>query len=346
MKFEDYMLLPKERLAQLLVEAEERYNSLLTSAVSTRSGSTCSEHISSVRREAALKRWHRQPMQNMQIASCKSDTNTDNCYANAMQIAMQNEDTKTDANAMKIASCKCNSESDTNDANAMQIEHAKSDAKQAICIECEEKETNEERKKKKEIKKEIKKEDNKEKEPILKKENIYIKEKNALPTDFTPIAANGKEKEKGCAEKEKEETGVVGDLSGESDTLPQQPEKMQEMEGKAAKTGHYFDFRKRLIAMVREDAHSDNYESVVDDWMRVRRNKRASNTQTAFNRVKSQIEKARRSLNMTAEECVRMSAEHSWQGFECEWARNFIGADRTGRNNKQIAPAADFRDID
>jgi len=336
MRFEDYMMLPKERLAQLLVEAEERYNSLLTSAVSTRSGSTCSEHISSVRREAALKRWHTQPMQNMQIASCKSDTNTDDCYANAMQIAMQNEDAKTDANAMQIASCKCNSESDTNDANAMQIAHAKPMQNDAKCTDGIEKETEER-------KKDIKKKEDKEKEILSPKEKkIYIKKENS------PYAQTDtdEEKEKGCAEKEKEETGVVGNLFGESDTLPQQPEKMQETEGKAAKTGHYFDFRKRLIAMVREDAHSDNYESVVDDWMRVRRNKRASNTQTAFNRVKSQIEKARRSLNMTAEECVRMSAEHSWQGFECEWARNFIGADRTGHNNKQIAPAADFRDID
>lgn len=334
MKFEDYMLLPKERLAQLLVEAEERYNALLTSAVSNRSGSTCSEHISSVRREAALKRWGKQPMQNMQIASCKSDTNTDDCYANAMQIAMQNEDAKMDANAMQIASCKCNSESDTNDANAMQIAHAKPMQNDAKCTDCGEKETEER-------KKDIKKKEDKEKEILSPKEKkIYIKKENS------PYAQTDEEKEKGCAEKEKEETGVVGDSFGKSDTLPQQPEEMQETEEKAAKTGHYFDFRKRLIAMIREDAHSDNYESVVDDWMRVRRNKRASNTQTAFNRVKSQIEKARRSLNMTAEECVRMSAEHSWQGFECEWARNFIGTDREGRNNKQIAPAADFRDID
>lgn len=341
MKFEDYMLLPKERLAQLLVEAEERYEALLTSAVSTRSGSTCSEHISSVRRKAALKRWHKQPMQNMQIASYKSDTNTDNCYANAMQIAMQNEDAKTDANAMQIASCKCNSESDTNDANAMQMQcklHMQNDAN---CTDGREKETEKEERKDT-IKKEEK---DKEKETFQKKENkiYFTKEKKSLPEISVKT---DEEKEKNCAKKEKEETGVVGDLFGESDTLPQQPEKMQETEEKAAKTGHYFDFRKRLIAMVREDAHSDNYESVVDDWMRVRRNKRASNTQTAFNRVKSQIEKARRSLNMTAEECVRMSAEHSWQGFECEWARNFIGTDRTGRNNKQIAPAADFRDID
>ena len=75
MRLADYMLLPKERLAELLVEAEERYNALLPSTLSNRSGSTCSERISSVRREAALKRWKKQPMQNMQFAQAHNKNN-------------------------------------------------------------------------------------------------------------------------------------------------------------------------------------------------------------------------------------------------------------------------------
>lgn len=53
------------------------------------------------------------------------------------------------------------------------------------------------------------------------------------------------------------------------------------------------------------------------DWMAVRKEKRAANTETAFRRIQQEISKA----GLTAEECIRMSAEHSWQGFKAEWVQ-------------------------
>ena len=63
MNIQDYLYLPKERLAELLVEAEERYNALLATLTSSRKGSPVNEHISAVRSAAAKKRWQK-PMQN------------------------------------------------------------------------------------------------------------------------------------------------------------------------------------------------------------------------------------------------------------------------------------------
>ena len=53
------------------------------------------------------------------------------------------------------------------------------------------------------------------------------------------------------------------------------------------------------------------------DWMAVRKEKRAANTETAFRRIQQEISKT----GLTAEECIRMSAEHSWQGFKAEWVQ-------------------------
>ena len=296
----------------------------------------------------------------MQIASCKSHSESDNkdaiVYANAKQNECKNTGNAKPMQNKQFASCKSNSESTTNDANAMQIAHAKSDAKQAICIECEEKETNEERKKKSNIKEIKKEENNKEKEPILKKENIYIKEKNALPTDFTPIAANGKEKEKGCAEKEKEETGDLGEAKPKPKPKPiqnnQKTENMRQNKENAPKTANLFDFKKRLEELVASDEHTKDYKQVIADWMVVRKKKGAANTLTAFNRVANQMEIARKANHCTYEDCVRMSAENSWIGFEAAWMERKYGEASISFRNaqspdwKQVTAQNNYRDID
>ena len=51
------------------------------------------------------------------------------------------------------------------------------------------------------------------------------------------------------------------------------------------------------------------------DWLAVRKTKRATNTKTAFERIKAEIAKSGRS----ADECIRTAAEKSWQGFQADW---------------------------
>ena len=72
-----------------------------------------------------------------------------------------------------------------------------------------------------------------------------------------------------------------------------------------------FDFYKSLLSL-------GVTEQTAKDWMQVRKEKRAANTETAFRRIQQEIAKT----GLTAEECIRLSAENSWQGFKAEWLQN------------------------
>lgn len=56
-------------------------------------------------------------------------------------------------------------------------------------------------------------------------------------------------------------------------------------------------------------------DEVARAWMQVRKTKRATNTKIAFDRIKSEIEKAGR----PADDCIRYAVEKSWQGFNATW---------------------------
>lgn len=76
-----------------------------------------------------------------------------------------------------------------------------------------------------------------------------------------------------------------------------------------------FDFKSSLIDMGIDP-------QVASDWLQVRKNKRASNTQTAFTRLKSEIEKICAARGMTPTEVVSIAVERSWQGIKAEWIDN------------------------
>ena len=69
-----------------------------------------------------------------------------------------------------------------------------------------------------------------------------------------------------------------------------------------------FDFRRALVELGVPD-------EIVSDWLEVRKKKNASNTRTAFNKIKNEIEKA----GIPAADCIRICAENSWRGFEAAW---------------------------
>ena len=59
-------------------------------------------------------------------------------------------------------------------------------------------------------------------------------------------------------------------------------------------------------------------EQLAREWMAVRKNKRLTNTQTAFDQIAREIAKTGR----PATDCVRLAVENSWGGFKAEWMKH------------------------
>ena len=97
-------------------------------------------------------------------------------------------------------------------------------------------------------------------------------------------------------------------------------DKEEKEDKSSSKKKDSFPFRQALIDLgVRPE--------IVNDWLIVRKNKRASNTETAFNRIKNEILKSGKSAN----DCITLAVERSWQGFMAEWMLNEISK---GNNQK------------
>lgn len=74
-----------------------------------------------------------------------------------------------------------------------------------------------------------------------------------------------------------------------------------------------FNFKKSLIDLGVEN-------SIVEDWMKVRRNKKATNTETSFVRIKNQIEKS----GFSANQCITLAVQKDWKGFEASWIAGYM----------------------
>lgn len=74
-----------------------------------------------------------------------------------------------------------------------------------------------------------------------------------------------------------------------------------------------FNFRLSLIELGVD-------EQVATDWMKVRKTKKATNTETAFNLIKSQIQQSGKSAN----ECITLCVFNSWSGFKAEYIKNKV----------------------
>lgn len=84
-----------------------------------------------------------------------------------------------------------------------------------------------------------------------------------------------------------------------------------------------FNFKTELLNLGVES-------KIVSDWLTVRRKKKAANTETAFNRLKKEIEKS----GLSANECIKIAAENSWQGFKSEWVNNETNSKNNNRGFK------------
>jgi hypothetical protein len=84
-----------------------------------------------------------------------------------------------------------------------------------------------------------------------------------------------------------------------------------------------FNFKKSLLALNIE-------KQIVEDYLKVRKTKSATNSETAFNSIKSQLEKS----NLSANESIKIAVEKSWSGFKAEWINNLNNGTHQQNNQK------------
>lgn len=58
--------------------------------------------------------------------------------------------------------------------------------------------------------------------------------------------------------------------------------------------------------------------NLADEWLKVRKNKRCTNTRTSFLQIWREIKKT----ELTAQDCIRIAIENSWAGFKADWLTN------------------------
>ena len=94
--------------------------------------------------------------------------------------------------------------------------------------------------------------------------------------------------------------------------------------------GKRFDFKNSLIEI-------GVSPEVAEDWMQVRKAAKATNTETAFNRIKHEIEKS----GLSANECITIAVSRSWRGFQADWVINMrqrpAGRVSVLDNNRMVA---------
>lgn len=92
-----------------------------------------------------------------------------------------------------------------------------------------------------------------------------------------------------------------------------------------------FNFKAELIKLGAD-------KQKLDDWMVVRKSKRASNTETALTGFLTQVEKA----GITVSEAVKVSAENSWSGFKASWHANIKTDENQNKDIMQISADSDW----
>lgn len=63
-------------------------------------------------------------------------------------------------------------------------------------------------------------------------------------------------------------------------------------------------------------------EDLIKDWLIIRKNKKASNTKTAFESLESEFLKCENELNIDRNTALKYAVESSWSGFKCQWIKN------------------------
>lgn len=86
-----------------------------------------------------------------------------------------------------------------------------------------------------------------------------------------------------------------------------------------------FDFKNKLFELVQD-------EQLVNDFLIVRKNKKSSNTETAFNGLIKKITQA----NISVKDAIKICVEKSWAGFDGEWLAKSGISVASSNSEKQI----------
>lgn len=95
-----------------------------------------------------------------------------------------------------------------------------------------------------------------------------------------------------------------------------------------------FDFKSALIEIGVD-------EIVANDWIAVRKTKKATQTKTAFEMIKHQIELSGASAN----ECISLAVERSWAGFKAEWYKKEFPIENTNLFSESLTPSSNWQTL-
>ena len=85
-----------------------------------------------------------------------------------------------------------------------------------------------------------------------------------------------------------------------------------------------FSFLKELVGLGVD-------RKIAEEWIKVRKNKKLTQTETAFNKLKNEIDRS----GMSANDCITLCVEHSWGGFKAEWVEREVKSNMQGSFAKQ-----------
>lgn len=94
----------------------------------------------------------------------------------------------------------------------------------------------------------------------------------------------------------------------------------EEDKSSSNKKKNRFDFKQALLEI-------GVSQQTAEDWIQVRKAKKAANTETAFKGVQREISKS----GLSPEQCITIAVERSWQGFKAEWI-----AEKTASGRKSV----------
>ncbi len=73
---------------------------------------------------------------------------------------------------------------------------------------------------------------------------------------------------------------------------------------------YVFDFKKEVLLLGVD-------KETLNDWLKVRKNKKATNSQTAYNSILKEIKKS----GLHPQQAIEMAAANSWSGFKSSWIK-------------------------
>lgn len=114
-----------------------------------------------------------------------------------------------------------------------------------------------------------------------------------------------------CDKKEYSNTQSIVEYIKEEEIKEKEIKENNILLKKETKKNISFDYRKNLL-----DYGFD--ENLVNDWVLVRKNKKATNTETSFKKFITQIELANEDKN----DILKFIIEKDWKGFEYQWLLN------------------------